>query len=189
MDAPADDTAVKRASPRLRAASFGALVVTRARTLGAASAAPTPWRVRAAMSQAGEVARPPSRLATVKIAQADLEGAQAPEDVAEAAAEQQQPAEGEGVGVEHPGEAGGREPEVGLDVRERDVHDGRVEHEHELGDEDDAEADGAAAGGPVGPRCARAVRAVGWLGDAVVLVDISDLRIRGAGTGGAASRR
>ena len=34
MDAPADETAVKRARPRLRAASLGALVVTRARTLG-----------------------------------------------------------------------------------------------------------------------------------------------------------
>ena len=68
MDAPADETAVKRARPRFRAASFGALVVTRARTLGAASAAPTPWSVRAAMSQVGDVARPPSRLATVKIA-------------------------------------------------------------------------------------------------------------------------
>jgi len=79
--------------------------------------------------------------------QADLEDAQSPEDVAEAPTQEQQPAEGEGVRVEHPGEARGREPEIGLDVRQRDVHDGRVEHEHELGDEDDAEADGAASGG------------------------------------------
>ena len=63
--APPEETAVKAASPRLRAASSGAVVVIRASTLGAASAAPTPWRARAAISIAGETARPPaSELAT-----------------------------------------------------------------------------------------------------------------------------
>ena len=50
MDAPADETAPNRASARFRAASSGALVVSRASTLGAAMAAPAPCRARAMIS-------------------------------------------------------------------------------------------------------------------------------------------
>ncbi|MFI5866268.1 hypothetical protein [Streptomyces sp. NPDC051546] len=46
--------------------------------------------------------------------------------------EQQQTAEGERVGADHPGQVGGGDGQVGLDVRERDVHDRRVEDDHEL---------------------------------------------------------
>jgi len=55
----------------------------------------------------------------------------------EPAAEQQQAAEGEGVGVDDPGQAGVAEAEVGLDVRQRDVDDGAVEHDHQLRAADD----------------------------------------------------
>ena len=68
MDAPPEETAPKRAKARLRAASSGALVVRRASTLGAARAAPTPWRARVATSCPGVWANPPSAEATVKIA-------------------------------------------------------------------------------------------------------------------------
>ena len=59
-----------------------------------------------------------------------------PEQVAGAGTEQQEPTEGERVGVDHPGQRRGAEVEGRLDVRQRDVHDRRVEHEHELGGED-----------------------------------------------------
>ena len=70
----------------------------------------------------------------------------AAEDVAEAPAEEQQPAEGERVGVEDPRQRGRAEAEVGVDAGERDVHDGGVEHDHQLGDQDDRDAGGGAAG-------------------------------------------
>ena len=78
--------------------------------------------------------------------EAGLEGAQATEDVAQSAAEEQQAAEGEGVGVEHPRQGRRSEGQVGVDAGERDVHDGGVEHDHQLGDEDDRDAGGGAAG-------------------------------------------
>ena len=55
----------------------------------------------------------------------------APDQVAEAPGEQQQPAEADQVGVDHPGEARLREAEVVLDRRQRDVHDGHVENDHQ----------------------------------------------------------
>ncbi len=66
IDAPPDETAAKSAKARLRAASSGALVVSRARTLGAAIAAPTPWTARAATSWPGVWASPPTIEARVK---------------------------------------------------------------------------------------------------------------------------
>jgi hypothetical protein len=54
-----------------------------------------------------------------------------PVQVAEAASEEQKPAEGEQVAVDDPGERGLREAEAVTDRRERDVHDRRVEHDHQ----------------------------------------------------------
>ena len=65
----------------------------------------------------------------------------AAEDVARAAAEQQEAAERQRVPVQHPGQAGGGEVQGVLDVRQRDVHDGGVEDDHELGAEHDGERD------------------------------------------------
>lgn len=64
-----------------------------------------------------------------------------PEDVPRPTAEQQQTAEGEGVGTDHPGEVGGGEAERRLDVGQRDGHDRRVEYDHELARRDDGEGD------------------------------------------------
>ena len=52
--------------------------------------------------------------------------------VAEPARQQQEAAEGEHVGVDHPGQRGLAEAEVGLDRGQRDVHDVRVEHDHQV---------------------------------------------------------
>ena len=68
--------------------------------------------------------------------EADEEHAAATEHVGEPAAEQQQAAEGEGVGGDHPLAVVVAEPEVRLGGGQRDVHDGRVEHDHQLGEGD-----------------------------------------------------
>ena len=70
---------------------------------------------------------------------ARLQHAAAAHDVAEAATEQEQSAEGQRVGVEHPRQRRGGEVQRALDVRQRDVHDGRVEHDHQLGAREDGE--------------------------------------------------
>jgi hypothetical protein len=71
------------------------------------------------------------------------------QDVARPAAEQEQAAEREGVGVEHPRQAGGREVKAPLDARQRDVDDGHVEDHHQLRAQDEGEGThGAAAALP-----------------------------------------
>ena len=84
-------------------------------------------------------ASPFSSEATVKIDEPDQEEPLAAEEVAGAAAEQQEPAEDERVGVDDPLQVGLGQPEIGLDRRQRDVHDRRVEHDHELGEADQDE--------------------------------------------------
>jgi hypothetical protein len=79
-----------------------------------------------------EVARPFNR-------EPEHEQALASEEVGRAPAEQQEAAEEEGVDVDDPLQADRREVEAGLDRRQRDVHDGRVEHDHELRDADENE--------------------------------------------------
>ena len=66
--------------------------------------------------------------------EADQEQPPAAEDVAHPAPEQEQAAERERVAVDHPLQALGAEAEVGLDGRQRDIHDRDVEDDHELGD-------------------------------------------------------
>jgi hypothetical protein len=75
----------------------------------------------------------------------------AAQDVAGAATEQQQPAEGQGVGVQHPGQVGGGEAEGLLDLGQGDIHDGHVQYHHELGRRDDRQRHG----GVVAPPCRR----------------------------------
>ena len=54
------------------------------------------------------------------------------EQVAEPAGQQQEAAEGQQVGVDHPGQRGLGEAEVGADRGQRDVHDALVEHDHQV---------------------------------------------------------
>ncbi len=155
---------------RLRGGPSGKVVVTRDSAAGATMAPPTPWIARAASSQACVVANPPSSEASREQQDAGDEHPAPAEDVPGPAAEQQQPAEGQGVGVDDPLQAGAGEAERGLDVRQRDVHDRRVEHHHQLrgGDDDERQAE-MALGGPgrghsgLGPR-ARS-RIVRWTWD------------------------
>ena len=66
--------------------------------------------------------------------QADDEGALAAPQVGDPAAEQQQTAEGEGVGGDDPLPVAVGDAQVLLGGGQRDVHDGRVEDDHQLGD-------------------------------------------------------
>ena len=59
------------------------------------------------------------------------------EQVTGSDAEQQQPAEREGVRVDHPFQAAAGESGCGLNVRQCDVDGGRVKHDHRLGGRDD----------------------------------------------------
>ena len=69
----------------------------------------------------------------------------AAEDVAGPGAEQEQTAEGQRVGVLHPGEAGGGEAEVLVDARQRRDHHRDVEDDHQVAAEDDREDEGGVA--------------------------------------------
>ncbi len=68
--------------------------------------------------------------------EADDEHPPPAEEVGRPSAEEQEAPEDERVGADHPLEVLLREPEIGLDRRQGDVHDRDVEHDHEL---DDAE--------------------------------------------------
>src|SRR5262249_14641345 len=73
--------------------------------------------------------------------EADQEEPLPSQEVARAAAEQEKAGEDERVRVDHPLEACLAETERALDVGQRDVHDRRVENDHELREADDYEHD------------------------------------------------
>ena len=98
---------------------------------GIISAAPMPWSGRPAMSHVCVWAKPMNALRGREHHDADEEDRAAAEDVAEPPAGDEQDAEGERVGVDRPLEPRDRRVEVALDRRQRDVHDGVVEHHHE----------------------------------------------------------
>ena len=71
----------------------------------------------------------------------------ATEQVTAARAQQQEAAERQRVGVEHPGQVGAAERQRGLDVGKGDVHDRGVKHDHQLSDQDDGQCAGATGRG------------------------------------------
>ena len=98
-------------------------------------APPRPWIARAAISNACVVASPQASDASVNSVMPSRKKPPMSVQVAEPAAEQQEAAERQHVRVDDPRERRVGEPEIGLDRRQRDVHDRRVEHDHQ-----DAEA-------------------------------------------------
>ena len=64
-----------------------------------------------------------------------------------AGAEEQQAAEGEQVGVLHPGQRDRREAQRRVDLRQRGDDDRDVEHDHQVAGEDDRQDERGAAGG------------------------------------------
>jgi hypothetical protein len=75
----------------------------------------------------------------------DQEQSPVAEQIAEAAAEQEEAAERQQVGVDHPGERRRREPEVLPNRRQRDVHDRRVENDHQVAQAQDDQREPAGA--------------------------------------------
>lgn len=71
--------------------------------------------------------------------QTDDEGALAPPEVGDPAAEEEKSTEGEGVGGDDPLLVAVGYAEVGLGGGQRDVHDGRVEDDHQLGERDEGQ--------------------------------------------------
>ena len=86
----------------------------------------------------------------------------AAEQVPGPARQQQQPAEGQRVGVDHPFQAGAGKAERPLDVRQRHVDDGRVQHHHQLRGRDDEQGQAEAGTGCPGPRGTRGSRPPGY---------------------------
>jgi len=74
------------------------------------------------------------------------------EEIAEPSAEQQKAAEGEEVGVHDPGKRGLGEAEILPDRRKRDVHDRRVEYDHQSAQAEDDQREPAPRASP-GGRC------------------------------------
>src|SRR5829696_3737088 len=103
-------------------------------------AAAAPWRRRATTSAAagGEAAQ---HRGDDEGEDAEQEDPLAPEEVAEAACEEEQAPEGDQVAVDHPGQARLAEVQVGLDRGKGDVDDRRVEDDHQLPQADDEEGD------------------------------------------------
>ena len=112
-----------------------------------ARAAAAPCRKRAPTRAPPLGAMPHSIEAATKASHADQEDALAPEEIAEAAGEQQQAPEGDQVAVDDPGQARLAEVQVRLDGGEGDVDDRRVEDDHQLAQADDEERDPPAAVG------------------------------------------
>ena len=78
------------------------------------------------------------------------------------ARQQQQPAEGQRVGADHPFQAGAGKAQRPLDVRERHVDNGRVQQHHQLRGRDDEQGQAEAGTGCPGPRGTRGSRPPGY---------------------------
>ena len=112
---------------------------------GVMIAAPRPWKARAPISDASDQASPASSEATVNTTMPPRNMPAAAQHVGGPSAEQQEPAEDQGVGADHPLEVLLGEPEVALDGGQSDVHDRDVEDDHELDDAQEREGQPLAA--------------------------------------------
>ena len=106
-------------------------------------AAPRPCTARAAISWPSVCGEAAGQRGQREQDEAGHEHAPPAQQVGHAPAEQQEAAEGEHVGVHDPGEVALREVERLADRGQRDVHDRRVEHHHELRRGEQAEGDPA----------------------------------------------
>ena len=124
------------------------------------SAPPMPWTKRAADEHGLAVGRSAGDGGEGEQRHTGQEHLLAADEVAQAARHEEEAAEGDEVGVDHPGQAGLGEVQAVLDVRERHVDDGAVERVHEHGQADDDEGYPAptVAGGVVAARWGRGDR-------------------------------
>ena len=126
-------SAFVRSAPSLKVA------VTIERAAGDTSAAPRPCSPRLMISQVEPVANRAQQRGGGEQHEADEEDLLPPGQVAGPAAEEEEAAEQQCVRIHDPLQVGVRHVEVLLDRRQRDVHDRRVEDDHELGEADEDE--------------------------------------------------
>nr|WP_274704599.1 hypothetical protein [Actinomadura geliboluensis] len=136
---PAAFTALQIPKARTRARPEGKASASSASAAGASAAAPTPCAARAAHQMAGRLREAAEQGREAEQAEPRQQDPLAAVPVGGLPAEQQQPAEGERVGVDHPGQPGRAEAEPGGDLREPDVHHRQVQRHHELHDGDGGE--------------------------------------------------
>ena len=106
---------------------------------GFISAAPAPWTTRATISMLARVGEPAPERGAGEDDDADDEDEPAAVGVGELAADQHQRREAQRVAGDDPLQLGEVGAEVLLDRRQRDVHDGVVEHDHEEPERDGGE--------------------------------------------------
>ena len=117
----------------------GKLAVSSDSDEGATMAAPTPCRARAAISHEPVGATPTRNEAPTKIARPAMKIRRRPIRSPSRAPSSSRPPKTSDVGVLHPGQPGGREPQAGLDRRQAGEHDRVVEQDQEVADQDDGE--------------------------------------------------
>ena len=138
---PHTESAFVRSGPSLK------VVVMIDSAAGETSAPPRPWKARATISISPELAQRVDERGEREDRQAGDEQAPAAEQVGRTTAEQQEAAEHERVGVDDPLEVLVGEAQIRLDRRQGDVHDRRVEDDHELREAHDDEHEPRADGG------------------------------------------
>jgi hypothetical protein len=126
------------------------ITASRESAAGASRAPKTPWRARVR----GRAAEGGGR---GEAGQSDDEGLLAAPQVGYPAAEQQQTAEGEGVGRDDPLPVAVGDAQVLLGGGQGDVHDGGVQDDHQLGERDEHERF-PAVGVRFSGRCAEGLR-------------------------------
>ncbi len=141
------DVAPQMPSAFCRSEWSGKTLVRMARLAGKMKAAATPMRARRRDQRAGRVRRRRSRREHAEEDEADLHRALAAEAVADAAAREQQPGEGEAVRVDDPLQRGDRGAEMLVERRERDVDDRVVDHDQEHAEAQDRQDQPAAVAG------------------------------------------
>ena len=130
--APNAPTAPQAPSAVFRSLPSANVVLRIESAAGVIIAAPRPCSERATISDGLAPGEPGQERGAGEDDQPDDEHAPAADDVGDPPAEQQEAAEEERVGAHDPLQVLLREPEVGLDGRQGDVHDRDVEHDHEL---------------------------------------------------------
>ena len=109
--APMPPIAAQMPSALLRSAPSSKVVVTIDSAVGVMIAAATPWTTRATISAVTDPASPQASEASANSAVPTMNTRRRPEQVGRAPAEQQQAAEAEQVGAQHPLQVPGREAE------------------------------------------------------------------------------
>ena len=111
------------------------------------TAPPTPCAARATISISCDSASPQAADATVNNTMPMRNRQPLAEQVGEPAAEQQETSERQEVGVDHPHQARLVETEAGFDRRQGDVHDRRIENDHDVAEAKHGEGEPALARG------------------------------------------